>query len=123
MTISPENMTHGTRGVFDAAVRMMMQRKNVQLDVEHVFLAMTDAPDSPVSQIFDNLEVDTEELRSDLSRLLDAKPIGIGQTRGGQQHVYITPRAQKCRQQSPIDPTKDVSRRPCEYGSSVDCHR
>ena len=94
MTISPENMTHGTRGIFDAAVRMMMQRKNVQLDVEHLLLAMTDAPDSPVSRIFDNLEVNTEELRSDLSRLLDAKPIGIGQTRGGQQQVYITPRAQ-----------------------------
>ena len=94
MTISPENMTHGTRGIFDAAFRMVMRRKNVQLDVEHLLLAMTDAPDSPVSRIFDNLEVNTEELRSDLSRLLDAKPIGIGQTRGGQQQVYITPRAQ-----------------------------
>lgn len=94
MTISPENLTHGTRAAIDAAVRMVMQRRNVQLDVGHILFAMTDASDSPVSQILGTLEVDTEELRTDLLRLLDAKLTGMGQSRGRQQQIYITPRAQ-----------------------------
>ena len=94
MTISPDNFTHGARTAIDAAVRLMMQRRNIQLDVEHILFAMTDAADSPVRQILDNLEVDTEELRIDLMRLIDAKPVGIGRHVGMQQQVYITPRAQ-----------------------------
>ena len=47
MSVSPENFTHQTRAVIDAAVQLMMQRKNVQLDVEHILFAMTDGNESP----------------------------------------------------------------------------
>ena len=94
MTISPENFTHGTRDVIDAAVQLMMQRKNVQLDVEHILFAMTDAADGPVREILDILEVDAEKLRNDLMRLIDSKPLGIGHPRGRQRQIFITPRAQ-----------------------------
>ena len=94
MTISPENFTHGTRAVIDAAVQLMMQRKNVQLDVEHILFAMADATDGPVRDTLDILEVDPEALRVDLLRLIDSKPLGIGQPRGRQRQIFITPRAQ-----------------------------
>ncbi|MYA60102.1 MAG: AAA family ATPase, partial [Chloroflexi bacterium] len=94
MTISPENFTHGARAVIDAAVQFMMQRKNVQLDVEHLLFAMVDANDGPVREALDILEVDSETLRDDLVRLVDSKPLGIGQPRGRQRQIFITPRAQ-----------------------------
>ena len=94
MTISPESFTHGARAVIDAAVQFMMQRKNVQLDVEHILFAMVDANDGPVREVLDVLEVDSDTLRSDLIRLVDSKPLGIGQPRGRQRQIYITPRAQ-----------------------------
>ena len=94
MAISPENFTHQTRAVIDAAVQLMMQRKNVQLDVEHILFAMTDGNESPVRKILDVLEVDTEALRTDLMALIDAKPKGIGQPTGRQRQIFITPRAQ-----------------------------
>lgn len=94
MTISPENFTHGARAAIDAAVQLMLQRKNVQLDVEHILFSMTDSAESPVRQILDFLEVDTEELRTDLMHLIDGKPQGIGQQVGRQRQIYITPRAQ-----------------------------
>ncbi len=94
MTISPENFTHGTSAVIDAAVQLMMQRKNVQLDVEHILFAMTDAADGPVREILDILEADAEKLRNDLMRLIDSKPLGIGHPRGRQRQIFITPRAQ-----------------------------
>ncbi len=94
MTISPESFTHGARSTIDAAVQLMMQRKNVQLDVEHILFVMADAQDGPVKEILEVLEVDSESLRNDMIRLIDAKPLGIGQFRGQQRQVYITPRAQ-----------------------------
>lgn len=94
MAISPENFTHQTRAVIDAAVQLMMQRKNVQLDVEHILFAMTDGNESPVRKILDVLEVDTEAFRTDLMVLIDAKPKGIGQPTGRQRQIFITPRAQ-----------------------------
>ena len=66
MAISPENFTHQTRAVIDAAVQLMMQRKNVQLDVEHILFAMTDGNESPVRKILDVLEVEIEAFRTDL---------------------------------------------------------
>ena len=94
MTISPESFTHGARASIDAAIQLMMQRKNVQLDVEHILFVMSDAQDGPVKEILETLNVDREALRNDLIRLIDAKPLGIGQFRGQQRQVYITPRAQ-----------------------------
>lgn len=94
MTISPENFTDGARTAIDAAVRDMMRRKNVQLDVEHVLLAMADASDSPVRRILESMEVDIEKFNSELLRLIDAKPMAVGQPVGRQRQVYITPRAQ-----------------------------
>ena len=94
MAISPENFTHQTRAVIDAAVQLMMQRKNVQLDVEHILFAMTDGNESPVRKILDVLEVDTEAFRTDLMALIDARPKGIGQPTGRQRQIFITPRAQ-----------------------------
>ena len=43
MTVSPDSLTHGARATLDAAVQLMLQRKQVQLDVEHILFAMTDA--------------------------------------------------------------------------------
>lgn len=94
MAISPENFTHQTRAVIDAAVQLMMQRKNVQLDVEHILFAMTDGNESPVRKILDVLEVDTKAFRTDLMVLIDAKPKGIGHPTGRQRQIFITPRAQ-----------------------------
>ncbi len=94
MAISPDNLTHGTRAVVDAAVQLMMQRKNVQLDIEHLLFAMVDANEGPVREILETLEVDTASLRTDLIRLIESKPLGIGHSRGGQRQIFITPRAQ-----------------------------
>ncbi len=94
MTISPENLTHGARAAIDAAVQIMMQRKNVQLDVEHILFAMTYDSDGPVNKILEILEVDTEAFRSDLFHLIEIKPSGIGRPRGQQRQIYLTPRSQ-----------------------------
>ena len=94
MTVSPDSLTHGARATLDAAVQLMLQRKQVQLDVEHILFAMTDAPDGPFRQILDHLEVEPENLRTDLMRLIDSKPMGIGRTLGGQRQIFLTPRAQ-----------------------------
>ena len=94
MAISPENFTHQTRAVIDAAVQLMMQRKNVQLDVEHILFAMTDGNESPVRKILDVLEVEIEAFRTDLIALIDARPKGIGHPTGRQRQIFITPRAQ-----------------------------
>lgn len=94
MTFSPENFTHQTRAVIDAAVQLMMQRKNVQLDVEHILFTMTDGNESPVRKILDVLGVDIDDFRTDLMFLIDAKPKGIGHPTGRQRQIFITPRAQ-----------------------------
>ena len=93
MTISPDNLTHGATAIIQAAFQLVMQHKDVQLDVEHILLAMTDTNEGPVSEILVNLDVDIEILRSDVLRLLEVAPKGIPRVRGNQVQIYWTPRA------------------------------
>ncbi len=93
MTISPDNFTHGARAIIQTAFQLVVQHKDVQLDVEHILIAMTEANDGPVKEILSNLEVDSEGLRSDVLRLLEIKPKGIPRVRGNQVQIYPTPRA------------------------------
>ncbi len=93
MTISPENFTHGARAIIQAAFQIAVQHKDVQLDVEHILIAMADANEGPITEILSNLEIDSENLRTDVSRLLELKPRGIPRVRGNQVQIYPTPRA------------------------------
>src|SRR5262245_9141573 len=76
------------------AQQIMAERQHVQLDVEHLLLALLDQRDGLVPQILERLGVDLEIARSRVAVALNATPRAQMQGAPTQQ-VYVTPRLKR----------------------------
>ncbi len=93
MALSRQDLTNSANEAIDIALRILMERRQNQLDPEHILLGMISLQDSPAVKIFDTLEVDVKQLVTELMQLIDSKPRAIGMS-GARMQAYQTPRTQ-----------------------------
>ena len=72
--MNPDRLTERTRQALHDARTIALRRGNTSIDVEHLLLALLDAPDGLVGRLLARLEVDTGSLRTELGRYLDRLP-------------------------------------------------
>ena len=79
------------------AYELLQHYKHVQVDTEHVFLALVQQKDSAVPQIFEMLSVPIEPLAQKLESILESAPRGAGSAYGAAPtaQVFITPRLKR----------------------------
>ena len=87
------------------AYELMLTYKHTQLDIEHVLLALLQQEDSPVREVLDHLEVDTDALMERVDALLKANPHSAG-TSGTPSQVYITPRVKRLMERADEEASK-----------------
>ncbi len=63
-----------------SAAGLCLSRSNPQVEVEHWLLKLIEAPDSDLSRIFKNFEVDTSNLSRDLTKMVDSFRTGNDRT-------------------------------------------
>ncbi|MCB0130404.1 MAG: ATP-dependent Clp protease ATP-binding subunit, partial [Caldilineaceae bacterium] len=79
------------------AYELLQHYKHVQVDTEHVFLALVQQKDRAVPQIFEMLSVPIEPLAQKLESILESAPRGAGSAYGAAPtaQVFITPRLKR----------------------------
>ena len=92
MTISPDNFTTMARDAISGSQRLVFERRQLQWDVEHLLYGVLDIPESTAVNILKHLEVDVDQLRSDVRRLIDGKPVDGTRAGGEQMQILMTPR-------------------------------
>ena len=81
----------------DAAMRayeILQRYGHIQVDVEHLLLALLEQPEGMVSQILEKMSVDVEQMKKRLDSILNATPKAAAGTYnfGAPGQVFITPR-------------------------------
>ena len=87
------------------AYELMLTYKHTQLDTEHVLLALLQQDDSPVREVLDHLEVDSEGLIERVDALLKANPHSASVS-GTPSQVYITPRVKRLMERADEEASK-----------------
>lgn len=91
MSISGDNFTNKAREAIQASQALVVQRRQSQWDVEHLFYGLLDIRDSSAVVLLRSLGVDIQELREDLLQIIDAVPpspnLGMAQ-----RQIFLTPR-------------------------------
>jgi ATP-dependent Clp protease ATP-binding subunit ClpC len=77
------------------ALEILQRYGHTQIDTEHIMLALLEQPDGVVSQILDQLKVNTEQLRDQLDEDLRTSPRAAAIYGGGAGQVFITPRVNR----------------------------
>ncbi|MBI4523607.1 MAG: type VI secretion system ATPase TssH [Deltaproteobacteria bacterium] len=68
------------RSALEAAAGLCLTRTHYDVDVEHVFLKLSEAPDTDLQRLFRHYEIDQARLSRDLTRALDRLKTGNART-------------------------------------------
>src|SRR5438034_5856599 len=68
------------RGALEAAAGLCLTRTHYDVDIEHVFLKLTEMPDTDFQRVLRHYEVDQARLSRDLTRALDRLKTGNART-------------------------------------------
>ncbi|MEZ4713291.1 MAG: AAA family ATPase [Caldilineaceae bacterium] len=79
------------------AYEILQRYKHVQVDTEHMFLALLEQPDGVIPRILEKLEAPVEVIASKLETILDSAPKSNSNPYGNapQAQVFITPRLKR----------------------------
>ncbi len=91
MVMRPEQFTDQAQQVLQRSQELVRNYKHTQWDVEHVLLALVSAEDAVSAQIFEELGVSVEAMKTRLHQSLEAAPKMV---QDGAQ-IYATPRVQR----------------------------
>lgn len=73
-----EKLTKSGQKAFLDAQELAIEKKNPQLDTEHILLAMLNNKENVVCEILKNLNIDTKTIKSELKNTIDKKPALTG---------------------------------------------
>ncbi|MCB0080578.1 MAG: ATP-dependent Clp protease ATP-binding subunit, partial [Caldilineaceae bacterium] len=79
------------------AYEILQRYKHVQVDTEHMFLALLEQPEGVIPRILEKLEAPVEVIASKLETILDSAPKSNANPYGNapQAQVFITPRLKR----------------------------
>jgi len=77
------------------AYEIMQRYRHIQLDTEHILLALLEQPEGVVLQILERLKVDADTIKSRLHGVLEASPKTQSSQSARPMQVYITPRVKR----------------------------
>ena len=79
------------------AYEILQRYKHVQVDTEHMFLALLEQPEGVIPRILEKLEAPVEVSASKLETILDSAPKSNANPYGNapQAQVFITPRLKR----------------------------
>lgn len=73
-----EKLTKSGQKAFLDAQELAIEKKNPQLDTEHILLAMLNNEENVVCEILKNLNINTATIKSELKNIIDKKPALTG---------------------------------------------
>ena len=106
--LSFERFSEGSQEVAARSIEIMQRYHHTQLDSEHIMLAILETASGEVTDILENLNVNTLELREKLDQLLKNSPrLAAGTPVMQAAQVFITPRVKQIMDRANAAATKD----------------
>ena len=91
MVLKPERFTEQAQEVLRNSQELVHQHQHSQWDVEHILLALLGLEDGLPGEIFRELDISVEAVKSRLGQFLEAAPRVVQ----GANQIYTTPRVQR----------------------------
>ncbi len=95
MTMDFNRYTEKAQEMLMITQAIMQRFQNMQLDTDHLLLAMLEQPDGTVPRVLESMKVDVVQLANAVKNSLNRMPKVTGSAGGGQMQIYPTPAAQR----------------------------